>query len=154
MRQSRKIKQKIELTDEIRSWLENPGLDFILDDHVNREKLYRTYKAELFKMHFADPESLGTRPQLWWKYDRPGNRELLRGSYDALPNGPEFSYNGRPGIYIHDNVYESQFAFLKRHNLLTDHEKDLHLPLTEVDNYRDDPGKHDHLWIEKFGLQK
>ena len=82
-----------------------------------------------------DPKDrLGTRPWAWWAYDAPEERrKYISGDCDML--AWERPYFGVPTGYWRTHkeyVFESQYAYLKRHNLLTKEEKELKdIPMAE-----------------------
>lgn len=80
----------------------------------------------------------GTRPHAWWTWDAPEPRKLLEGEWsfhDAWPDtlrekfkSPRHFGTCSPTALINP-AWETEYAFLQRHKLLTSSERGLGLPL-------------------------
>ena len=86
-------------------------------------------RGEILKRWTA--EHPGRRPWAWWRFEAPGRRERVDGGEhphdrDNFPERLKKLSFGKPSCHlISDDLaaeYESEFDFLKRHNLLTPEE--------------------------------
>jgi len=125
------IKPTVDHDDLSRLWKENREWILPWWTQTENEPLPNGLQS-LIKL--SDHHEVGpcTRPWAWWQYDAlKENRRIVSGKY---PKHVTFSF-GRPtgwGGGGQDNpIIETQFAYLLRHNLLFDHEKNLDMPMTE-----------------------
>jgi hypothetical protein len=137
-RKRRVNKAKEQLTDTEWNYLTDQPLpaDFEtfaleIDFKGNMEQLWHLHRDVILAEHVKDHP--GTRPALWWSYDAPRlpvgtfpgwyddgklpePRKRLAGKAKPVIGVP--SYYGIPAHADVDNVFESQAAYLKRHELL------------------------------------
>lgn len=94
-----------------------PGYPF--KDDVHRREIW--FKNKDYLMDKTPP---GTRCEAWWSYEAPEQRHLLSGTYEAFDN---VLYHGKPAHFAKMShpfpVWESEFEYLKRLNLLTEKEQ-------------------------------
>ena len=101
-----------------------------------RRKAWTAHRDELMQYigHTSGPGfysqnglRLGTRPAAWWQYDAKEPRRRLHGDISIKPIGEEISGNGTLRFWtaaVHDDEFETQHEYLRRHGLLTDAEQE------------------------------
>jgi hypothetical protein len=135
-------KAKEQLSDDARAWLEDRPCGFFQFKHSDYlADLWKTHGEAVVAEHVED--SPGSRPGRWWEYNAPRSklgtypgagydgelpepRNRIGGTgtpaYECRSVGPSFSF-GIPNIWVGIDsddppTFESQAAYLKRHNLL------------------------------------
>jgi hypothetical protein len=125
-------------------WMENPfkserqrrftwerSKDYILETFRDRKPSLRD--DTLLELSYPS----GTRPDAWWQYSNVhGMRKILAGN--PQPVSDEMTRGKWRFLEVEDPtlVYESEFDFLKRHNLLFDGEEQAYIENLEKEKAR------------------
>jgi len=82
-------------------------IDIDLNDKELIKKIWNTHKEAVMQYWSQDPKgNAGRRPEFWWIIEAPEPKRILRYEDSEIEGEPE------------DPIYESNYAYLKRLNLL------------------------------------
>ncbi len=96
---------------------------------ANRRGAWKRFRAAILAKWMAD--NPGTRPAAWWQYDapEPWRRRIGGGlASNEDPSAPDWIRNAGPSFGLpkyasndpsNGPIFETEHAYLKRHNLLT-----------------------------------
>lgn len=133
------------------SWFPAFGgeIDLTRSNLQEAREAWQDLRTELLRWHIS--KCPGSRPYSWWLFDAPGPRQCIEGSHDCPQRQMYTERHGKLSYYGHSSIYacpacwneqyESQAAFLVRHELLTQAERRIILG---------DPTAADQWWIARY----